>query len=338
MADASFRVVFAGPLVSFQDAGRPGHMRFGVPASGPMDRLAHAAANVALGEAADATAIEISMGGLVLECLSGAITLALAGGAFGLGYGDQKASSWIVFSIDAGEKLTIRPGGWGSWCYLAFAGDLDAPLWLEHSATHSISGFGGGLLQTGQKFTAQNARVEDAREGSIAAPDIDQPDREIRVVMGPQDHHFQRSAIDAFLDARFTLTDAYDRMGMRLSGPKLDLNEALSIPSEPILRGSVQVAGDGVPTVLMADHQTTGGYPKIATVISADLDRLSQLRAKDTIAFEQVEPEKALLLARDRAGRIQNYLAAIAEPKGTLLQRLMKENLISGVLPDDPKR
>ena len=336
MADASFRVVFAGPLVSFQDAGRPRHMRFGVPASGPMDRLSHAAANVALGNPADATAIEISMGGLVLECLSGVISLALAGGAFDLSFGDQKTSSWTVFTVEAGEKITIRPGPVGSWCYLAFAGVLDASRWLDHTATHSISGFGGGMLRAARTFSIESARVEHGREGDISEPLIDDPDGAVRVVLGPQDHHFHDSAIDAFLGSDFALTDAYDRMGMRLSGPKLELREALSIPSEPILRGSVQVAGDGVPTVLLADHQTTGGYPKIATVISADQDRLTQLRAKDPVRFAKVEAEAALALARDRAGQVQDYLAAIAEPRGTLLERLMQENLISGVVPDDP--
>ena len=102
----------------------------------------------------------------------------------------------------------------------------------------------------------------------------------MRVVLGPQDQHFTTDAKRLFLSAEFALTDAYDRMGVRLQGPALTIYGSLSMPSEPVLKGSVQVAGDGVPTVLLADHQTTGGYPKIATVLACDLDEFVQLRPR----------------------------------------------------------
>jgi allophanate hydrolase len=108
----------------------------------------------------------------------------------------------------------------------------------------------------------------------------------------------------------------------------------LSIPSEPIVRGSIQVAGDGVATVLLADHQTTGGYPKIATVVSADLDALTQLRAGDVVEFEPVEAAEAVSIARHRAAQIEEYLGTVVSPGRTMTHRLRAENLISGAVAD----
>ncbi len=335
MSQATLRVSFAGPLVTFQDAGRVGHMRFGVAASGPMDRLSHAAANVALGNPAQATAVEISMGGLILECLSGALSLAVAGGDFSIDRAGDRLSSWTTFALEQGEKLTIRPGKSGSWAYLAFAGNVQTPKWLGHSATHSTSGFGGGQLHAGQLLQVSDTQLREERHGDILRPDFVEAGSHCRVVLGPQDKYFSSAALAAFHTQEFALTDAYDRMGVRLSGPKLDLSGALSIPSEPIVRGSVQVAGDGVATVLLADHQTTGGYPKIATVLADDLDRLCQMRARDPLHFSAVSPADAIKFARDSAEKRDIYLAEIAFPKGTLEQRLMRENLISGVVAID---
>jgi biotin-dependent carboxylase-like uncharacterized protein len=318
---ARLRVEFAGPYVSFQDAGRPGNLRFGVPRSGPMDRLAHAAANVAVGNEADGTAIEVSMGGLVVECVEGAVTMAVTGGGF--------LDSWNAITLHAGDRLAVQAGAWGSWAYVAVLGDFVVPRWLGHTATHSMSGFGGGTLLAGHEIDVANARTDRAREGEIPFPEFARSARQVRVVMGPQDQHFKPQAITAFCETTYALTNAYDRMGVRLSGATLPLQGALSIPSEPILRGSVQVGGDEIPTVLLADHQTTGGYPKIATVISADMDGLSQLRSGDNIEFEPVTPAEAVTIARRRAVEVRGYLDEISKPGRTLAHRLMQENLIS---------
>ena len=332
MTQASLKVRFAGPLVTFQDGGRPGQMRFGVSASGPMDRLAATAANVALGNAPGATLIEVSMGGLVLECTEGALSVAVTGGDFTVEHGGVAVPCWSILALEQGDSLSIRPGKSGSWAYLALAGEVAAESWLDSSATHSTSGFGGGALSAGQVIEVDEARLREDRHGAIARPDFLSEDRQMRVVLGPQDRHFTAAALAAFRSEPFALTNAFDRMGVRLSGPELPSAGALSIPSEPITRGAVQVAGDGVPTVLLADHQTTGGYPKIATVIGDDIGRLSQLRAGDKLRFAPVEAAQAVRIARETAEARAAYLAAIAVPKGTLAQRLMRANLISGAI------
>lgn len=336
---AIFTVTFAGPHTSFQDAGRFGSMRFGVPASGPMDRLAHAAANLAIGNPSDATAIEMARGGLVMTCDAGAVTVAVTGGDMVVDHADERTNEktvgWSALSLRPGQRLTIKPGTWGGWAYLAVAGGFDASRWLGSAATHSMSGFGGGAVRTGQQIVVDDATVRSDREGEIPMPSWTRPTGDVRVVMGPQDHHFTESALAAFGSSAFRLTDASDRMGVRLDGPPLALRDVLSIPSEPIVRGSIQVAGDGVPTILLADHQTTGGYPKIATVIGADVDRVAQMRSGDEIRFLSVRPDEAIGIVRATHDRESDFLDQIAGPGRTLAHRLRAIDIIGDVHQTD---
>ncbi len=336
MKDAVLDVSFAGPHVSIQDGGRPGLMRYGVPASGPLDRTAFTAANIALGNPPDAPAIEVSAGGLVLKCVAGAMSVAVAGGGFAVDVAGQKRESWTIVALEQGQTLSIRPGSWGSWCYLAFAGRLKAEHWLGSAATHVMSGFGGGRLTAGRQLEVADPQVRADREGDIACPDFARPCREVRVTMGPQDRFFDAAAIGAFLSGEWRMSDAWDRMGVRLAGPGIAPVASLDMPSEPISRGSVQVAGDGVATVLLADHQTTGGYPKIATLLDCDLDGFVQLRPRDVVRFRPVDAEAAVAAHRAAADVAARYREEIMKPRGSLLQRLLSENLISGIGEVDP--
>jgi biotin-dependent carboxylase-like uncharacterized protein len=330
MSDVEFSISFAGPLVTFQDIGRPGNMRYGVSASGPMDIVSFEAANAVLGNDTKQTAIEISLGGLILQCHEGSITLAITGGDFLIEYQGQKISSWTVLTLQKGERLSVRAGKSGSWAYLAFSGKLNVKDWLNSSSTHSTSGFGGGVLKTGQKFTLTDASNQENRIGPILKPNFYTNDL-IHAVLGPQDQYFMNTAIKIFSDSIFKVSDNYDRMGMQLTGPKLELKSALSIPSEPVVKGSIQVSGDGIPTILLADHQTTGGYPKIATVISSDINRLVQLRSNQNVEFILINSNEALQKTRKFLDMKEKYLQKISTSRGTLEQRLMSENLIGGV-------
>ncbi len=324
----SLRVISAGPLVTLQDAGRFGQLRFGVAASGPMDRFAHAAANKAIGNDPDATAIEVSSGGVELECGERPITVGVAGGCARVHVDGERFDPWVVATLQEGQRLAIRAGEWGSWIYVAVAATMSSHYWLGSNATHSIAGLGGGVLRPGQSLALADPRVETDREGSFTAQATQRPTGLVRVVLGPQRHHFTDSAEAHLRASEFHLSAAYDRMGVRLDGPALEFGDALSIPSEPIVRGSIQVAGDGAPTVLLADHQTTGGYPKIATVVSCDLDDVAQHRPGDAVRFEVVGPAEAVALVRAHAPRAAARLEAIGRPGRNLAARLMRENLI----------
>ena len=330
MSDVEFSISFAGPLVTFQDIGRPGNMRYGVSASGPMDIVSFEAANAVLGNDTKQTAIEISLGGLILQCHEGSITLAITGGDFLIEYQGQKISSWTVLTLQKGERLSVRAGKSGSWAYLAFSGKLNVNDWLNSSSTHSTSGFGGGVLKTGQKFTLTDVSNQANRIGPILKPNFYTNDL-IHAVLGPQDQYFMNTAIKIFSNSIFKVSDNYDRMGMQLTGPKLELKSALSIPSEPVVKGSIQVSGDGIPTILLADHQTTGGYPKIATVISSDINRLVQFRSNQSVKFVLINSNEALQKTRKFLDMKDKYLEKISISRGTLEQRLMSENLIGGI-------
>lgn len=310
-AGAVFEVVAAGPQVTVQDGGRPGYMRFGVPASGPMDRVAFRAANIALGNSAGAPGVEVSLGGLTLCGVQGRAELALAGGGFIAEVDGVRFGAWQVFSLEAGQRLTVRRGPWGSWTYLAFGGGLVAPEWLGSASTHLMSRRGGGVLQAGSRLTTAGAGRGTA-SGAIPVPAFARPGHQPLVVLGPQDRFFAEDAVAALLSAPFYLTDSYNRMGVRLRGPALAVAAPLDMPSEPILRGAIQVTGDGTPTVLLADHQTTGGYPKIATVLDADLDAFAQLRPRDAVSFRAIAPPAAVARARLSQRMRAGYEAALA--------------------------
>lgn len=312
MSDCLLQVDFAGPHVSVQDGGRPGFARFGVPQSGPLDRLALAAANRALGNPADAAGIEVSPGGLALRCLSGQVGFALAGGGFVLDHAGQRGGSWSRATLRTGETLVIRPGRWGSWACLAFAGALQRPDWLGSHATHALSGLGGGAVTGGQRLQITATRPGPATTDPFSCPVLARPRHELHVTLGPQADQFPPEAIAHLTAGPWALTDARDRMGVRLRGPLLaPLPASLTIPSGPVPRGAVQVAGDGVATILLADHQTTGGYPRIATVLDCDLDGLAQLRPGDPLRFLPVSPDRAVTIARSRALAVARYLASL---------------------------
>jgi allophanate hydrolase len=307
MTDAIFRVIQAGPLITVQDSGRPNLMRYGVPNSGAMDRQSLAIANAVLGNTAHSPAIEVSVAGLSLECIAGTVTLALVGGGFRIQAGDQSLGSWNRITVHKGDRITIKPGPWGSWTYLAFAGHLEAASWLGSVATHSQSGFGGGKIATGDQITIKGAEAREELVGEIPFPISARARHDLRIVLGPQDRFFSGQALHSLVTEPFRLTDSYDRMGVRLRGPALKPDGALSIPSEAILRGSIQVSGDGTATVLLSDHQTTGGYPKIATLIEGDIDSFCQLRPRDEVRFSVIAPKTAIAVARSRAQAMGDY-------------------------------
>ncbi|WP_120010734.1 5-oxoprolinase subunit C family protein [Teichococcus vastitatis] len=313
MSSALFSVTAAGPHVTFQDAGRDGMLRFGVPTSGPMDRASYAAAQAALGNPPDAASIEISPGGLSLSCLEGEVTLAVAGGGFQVVLDGARYGAWTVLTIRAGSVLLVRPGFWGCWTYLAFAGHLQVPPWLGSISTHGPTGLGGGRLAAGQFLTVTDTRRRAERFLRIPLPAWARPPAEVPVVLGPQDRFFAPETVATLLREPFTLSEAYDRMGVRLRGPALPPVAKLDMPSEPVARGSIQVSGDAVPTVLLADHQSTGGYPKIATVVSTSLDRFVQLRSRQRVMFRAVSAREAVGIVRSRDLAQQRYLDALRQ-------------------------
>jgi len=335
-SQAFLRVLSAGPGATLQDAGRHGYLRFGVTAAGPMDRLAHAAANLAVGNSADATALEVSVGGLEVTAESGPLHVAVAGGEFTLSLDGRPLPPAVMLSLDEGAVLKIRAGRSGCWCYLAVAGRFVVPKVLGSHATHTRTGFGGvggRAILAGDRLGIERSGSSAPSSSAIVAPWLDRPVDTIRVVLGPQHDYFADDQISAFLAGPWSVSARGDRMACFLEGPRLTHARGYNIVSDGIAMGAIQVPGDGRPIVLMADRQSTGGYPKIATVIGPDLGRLAQARPGAAFRFEAVSIAQAVAARRAEAALLARRI--VVEP--LLRTHLSSEfllglNLIDGVV------
>jgi 5-oxoprolinase (ATP-hydrolysing) subunit C len=300
---SALHVLSAGPGVTLQDGGRHGYLRFGVTAAGPMDPPAFRSANAAAAANHDATAIEVSLGGIELAA-DVAVSLAIVGGAFRIELDRRPLPSAAIATLEPGQKLAVRPGDAGAWCYVAVAGRIDVAQTLGSTATHTRSALGGlcgRALAAGDILPLAEPRTLEPRLARLELPWLIREDTSIRVVLGPQDDYFAEGAIAAFLAGPWTITPRADRMAYLLEGERLAHAKGFNIVSDGIAFGAIQVPGDGKPVVLMADRQPTGGYPKIANVIGADLGKLAQLRPGTRISFEAVTIEQAVAARRAEA-------------------------------------
>jgi len=318
----------AGPGATIQDGGRHGWLRWGVTAAGPMDPLAFATANLAIGNSREAGAIEISFAGLEIEAEEGPLGAALVAPGFDARLGGQSLPPASVFRLEPGEGLSVRPGTGGAWAYLAVAGRLDLPAVLGSLSTHArsaIGGLAGRWLQAGDRIGVVDAGAGVAGIERVVAPWLDASEAPIRVLPGPQDDYFSPEAIAAFLDEPWIVSPRSDRMAYALEGRPLRHLRGHDIVSDGVAHGAIQVPGSGLPFVLMADRQPTGGYPKIATVIGADLGRVAQKRPGEAVRFAAVTREEAVAARRG----LSELLARPFERQPVLRGVLTSEFLLS---------
>lgn len=300
MAEATLRIEAAGAGVTLQDAGRHGYLRYGITPAGPMDPLAFASANRALENPPGATAIEVSLGGLSLSVAGAPVDVALVGGGFRMSCDGRTFPGATALTLRPEAPLTIRAGPAGAWCYLAVAGRIAVPPVLGSTATHTRSGLGGldgRALQAGDALPVAEPRAAIGEPVILSVPWLDRPPVPIRVVLGPQDDAFEPTALAAFFAASWRIGPRGDRMACFLEGDPIAARSH-DIVSDGIAMGAIQVPGSGQPIVLMADRQPTGGYPKIATVIGADLGRLAQARAGDVVRFAAMSVAEAVAARR----------------------------------------
>lgn len=297
-------VLSCGPMTSLQDTGRVGSMRFGLSRSGAMDLLSLAMANALAGNEPGAAAIELMLAGATFRLDGGPTRIAVMGARMGVTIDGGKAPPATSLTVWPGQVLAVGPATAGLFGYLAVAGGLDLPAELGSLSLQGRAGIGGGF---GGRPLAPTDRLPLHRREPPSGPErASDPapldgTRPIRVVLGPQDDYFSHEAIEQFLATDYTVSAEADRMGYRLAGPAIPHEKGFNIVSDGLVAGSIQVPGSGVPIVMMADHQTTGGYPKIATVVSADLGRVAQRRPGERVRFEAVTIETAQRLVRDHA-------------------------------------
>ena len=237
-----------------------------------------------------------------------------------------------------GQIFEVAVGPQAACCYLAVAGGIAVPLVLGSAATYvraQLGGFHGRSLQREDVLPLAMAQASEGPELRVRAPLPAAREQPIRVVLGPQQEYFMPEAVTTLLSAEFRVSQDADRMGMRLNGPPLRHRNGWDIISDAIATGSIQVPGSGQPIVLLADHQTTGGYPKIATVISADLPVIGRCRPGDKLRFTSVTAEAAEDLHREAEGRFAELVAALeplSECNSPDQASLLEQNLISGVV------
>jgi allophanate hydrolase len=290
---AALRIDKAGPMTTIQDRGRFGMLRHGISASGPMDRGAFIEAGQG-----GAGAIELTRAQFELGVTSGTCRIGYAGGLFNIQI-NGKPHPWPgTVALRAGDHVSIVPGTRGNYGYLRFDKDIALPAVLGSISTSTRARLGG--------LDGRPLRSGDVIELAATASDSDMPMRAgmaegpIRFCWGLHAELFSHSVREKLLKASFTVSTSMDRMGVRLEDQQGVFASAnnLSLVSDAVVPGDIQILGDGTPIVLMRDHQPTGGYPRIATIISADLDRFAQMHPGTEIAFTSVSVEHAHRLLR----------------------------------------
>jgi biotin-dependent carboxylase-like uncharacterized protein len=305
------KLLDAGVLTTIQDAGRWGYQADGVPVSGAMDWFAFSIANQLVGNAPSVAAFE-THSPIALQTDTQHL-VALTGAEAALSIDGRAAPMWSSVFVRANSVVEINPRRAGGWNYLAVRGGVDVSSVLGSRATFLRGGFGGfdgRALQTGDavpigKTDAFDLAVLAGRVALDRVRAFAKRQSPIRVVLGPHGDWFAPDAIDTFTTSEYTLTDTADRMGYRFAGVKLNRARNAELISCGVPLGAIQIPSDGQPIVLMADHQTTGGYPMIATVIRADLPIVAQCRPGEPIRFCVVKLDQAQTANRELASMIE---------------------------------
>jgi KipI family sensor histidine kinase inhibitor len=305
-------VLQPGLLTTIQDEGRRGYQHLGVPVAGPMDLVAHRLANAVLGNPRDAATLEGTLVGPELR-VEQDVWVALAGADLQPSIDGSDAPMGVPVKCRAGSVLRFGARRRGARVYIAVDGGIDVPVVLGSRATHRLSGLGGvagravrvgDRLPLGSASGSRGASVSSARveaDSARAASPLPTGGARLRILPGPQFDHFDPAAFDALQRGCYTVSPQSDRMGYRLSGARVPAPPGEMI-SNAVFLGGVQVPPAGEPILLMADRQTTGGYPQLAVVITADVPLAAQLVPGDSVAFEACSHSEAIAALRAQEG------------------------------------
>ena len=339
----ALRIVAPGLSTTVQDLGRPGFQRLGVAVGGALDPVSLQAANLLVGNPAGAGALEALYVGPTFAVEADDVRLSFVGAAAEIEIlADANArtgetiSSMRSIRVRRGQHVRVGSLKNGATLYIAVEGGFAIEPTLGSVSTDcrgKIGGWHGRALVCGDALPLRRGAAEDRDEYRIEGLDL-APLRRVRAICGPQSDYFSQAEIDGFFGGEFTVSAGSNRMGMRLQGGAVRHCRGFNIISDAIATGSIQVPGSGQPIVLLADHQTTGGYPKIATVISADLPALGRLPIGAKISFAATTLDEAAAARRKLAADINGIGDKIVRipPSGIFVAaRLLECNLISGV-------
>lgn len=320
-----FRVIKGGLLTTVQDLGRNGYQAQGFNVNGVMDRRAFRIANLLLDNPENEAVLECTLIGPTLE-FTAPMIISITGGDFRPEINDEEVPMYTALYVAEGDVLKLGSARSGRSCYIAFSNYLKVPVVMGSRSTNlkcRIGGFKGRKLEDGDYIETRITRriyLPSFLSRTLPLKEYEENKATIRVILGPEEEVFSKKGIKSFLETEYTVGAEFDRMGMRLEGAYIESKRGSDIISDGIALGSIQVPSHGKPIILLADRQTTGGYGKIATVISVDLPKLVQRRMDDKIRFIAVTVEEAqrLLLLEER--ELQDMRKIIHKPCKEVLE------------------
>lgn len=311
---AAFEVLEPGILTTIQDSGRFGFSQFGVPPSGASDTFSLRVGNLLVGNREEGAGLEITLMGLKIKALR-EVVIAITGGDLSPLLNEEPVEMWRTHLLVEGDVIHFKKVRTGCRAYLAVGGGFVVPKIMGSSSTYLSGNFGG--------FEGRALRRVDVlyvfdipsplnklglRFPSDWLPLWEKEEVLLKVIPGPQDHHFTEKGFQTFCSSSYRVTPQCDRMGIRLEGPKIERRSDVeeSIISEGLISGAIQVPGDGKPIIILTEL-VTGGYTKIATVISEDLQKAAQLKPGNHVRFKPVSIEEAHLLWREQEERLREF-------------------------------
>lgn len=306
-----------GLLTTIQDKGRWGYQAYGMPVAGAMDRYAYRIANLLAGNDCDAAVVEMTMLGASF-LFNEEAWVSICGADMGGRLNGETIKNWSSFFVRAGSELTFSYAENGCRSYLGVHGGIDVPVVLGSRSTYTRGGIGGldgkalgvgSILSVGKKIkTNHHLRMLPTEFIPQYGDEL-----EVRVLLGPQDDLFTEDGITTFFESTYRISADADRMGYRLEGPQIKHSGKADIISDALCQGAIQVPGHGMPIVMMADRQTTGGYAKIGTVIGPDLTWLAQAKPGDAVRFIRCSDEEAVRILEEEQGiykKIETWIVA----------------------------
>jgi biotin-dependent carboxylase-like uncharacterized protein len=316
---AAFEVLEPGILTTIQDLGRYGFSRFGVPPSGALDAFSLRVGNLLVGNREEEASLEITLMGSKIKALK-EVVIAITGGDLSPMLNKESLDMWRTHLLVEGDAITFKKARAGCRAYLAVSGGVVVPKIMGSFSTYLSGNFGGlegRKLRRGDILYTLDISSSLNKLGFRFPNDwIPSLDREVplRIIPGPQDHHFTEKGFQTFCSSPYQVTPQCDRMGVRLDGPKIERRSDVeeSIISEGLISGTIQVPGDGKPIIILTEL-VTGGYTKIATIISTDLPKVAQLKPGDQVRFKPISMEEAHDLLKGQEDQLRKF-------KTTLLQ------------------
>ncbi len=312
MNTPSLEILEPGPLATVQDRGRLGHQHLGVPVSGAMDLHAFRMGNMLVGNSPFEACLEITQGRFQARFLRDT-TFAVTGSSPHAFLNRTPIPTWRALKARKGQYIRVMQSDHGFRDYLVLSGGIQVPLVLGSRSTYlrgKFGGFEGRALKTGDVLhTGPEARepLPAVYPKQLIPPYSSNP--QLRVVLGPQDSAFSQGGLEAFIGGTFTVTDRADRMGCRLSGSPIQHERTADIISDGLAMGAIQIPGNGQPLILLADRPTTGGYAKIANVISVDIPLIAQTLPGGRITFKVVSFYEAREIYLHKEFAIRRFMA-----------------------------